>query len=64
MKTNLKALLDKRGLKLIDLARAAGVERSTVTRWHYRGIPPDRVLLVEKLTRIPRKHLRPDLYAR
>ncbi len=61
-KPDLKALLAKRGLRLIDLATHLGIDKSAVTRWHYRQVPADRVLQVERATGIKRKLLRPDLY--
>jgi len=62
MTTDLKQLLAKRGLKLIDLAKELGVERSTATRWAQRRVPANRVLQIEKAVGIKRKLLRPDLY--
>ena len=61
-KPNLKALLAARGLRLVDLAERLGVDKSQATRWAKLRIPADRVLAVEKATRISRKLLRPDLY--
>lgn len=60
---DLKALLAERGLRLTDLAERLGVAPSQPTRWHYKGVPANRVLEIEKATRIKRKLLRPDLYA-
>ena len=63
MKNNpLKTLLDDKGIRLADLARAADVEKSTVTRWASGRIPAERVLEVERITGISRTKLRPDLY--
>lgn len=59
---DLKSLLAKRGLRLIDLADRLGVAASQPTRWHYRGVPASRVLAVEKASGVKRKLLRPDLY--
>jgi DNA-binding transcriptional regulator YdaS (Cro superfamily) len=61
-KPDLKSLLAKRGLRLTDLADLLGLHKSAVTRWHYRQVPADRVLQIEKAAGIKRKHLRPDLY--
>jgi len=56
-----KALEDK-GLKLVDVAREAEVDKATATRW-FQGPPPaERVLQIERITGIPRHTLRPDLY--
>lgn len=59
---DLKKLLASKKLRLVDLSIRLNVSQSTVTRWAQRRIPAHRVLEVEKLTRINRKHLRPDLY--
>jgi len=42
------------------LAAALGVTPQAVSQW--RLCPPRRVLDVERLTKIPRHELRPDLY--
>jgi DNA-binding transcriptional regulator YdaS (Cro superfamily) len=44
------------------LSADLNVERSTVTRWVEKGVPPTRVLEVERLTGIPRTQIRSDLY--
>lgn len=62
--TTLKSLLQKRGLKLTDLAKAASVDKATVTRWAQNRVPAERVLDVERMTGIPRHQIRPDLYPR
>lgn len=51
-----------KGLKLSDVARAIGVNKSALTRWKQRRVPAERVLDVERVTGIPRHELRPDLY--
>jgi DNA-binding transcriptional regulator YdaS (Cro superfamily) len=58
----LAGLLQRRGIRLTDLARSVGVDKSSVTRWDKRRIPAERVLDVERVTGIPRHELRPDLY--
>lgn len=59
---NLRNTLAERGFHMADLARAAGVNKSTVTRWAKRRVPAEQVLHVERLTGISRHDLRPDLY--
>jgi DNA-binding transcriptional regulator YdaS (Cro superfamily) len=46
------------------LARALGVNRSTITHWSNgtKKIPPDRCPAIEQLTKIKCKDLRPDLF--
>ncbi|XYD07449.1 Cro/CI family transcriptional regulator [Methylobacterium sp. NMS12] len=44
----------------IRVARALGISPQAVSQW--RRIPPLRVLDVERVTKIPRQQLRPDLY--
>ena len=55
-------LLDNRGIRNVDLARAAKVDRATVTRWVNRRVPAERVLQIESLTGISRHEIRPDIY--
>lgn len=57
----LKELLALRGMKMIDLATAVGVDKATITRWSKSKIPADRVSEVERATGIPASALRPDL---
>lgn len=61
---SLSSLLRPRQLRLADLARGIGVNKSTVTRWDRRNVPAERVLDVERITGISRHDLRPDLYPR
>ena len=44
------------------LAQAVGVSPAAVTRWQKSGIPHDRVLDIERVSRISRHRLRPDIY--
>lgn len=60
--THLQKLLREKNLKLADLARAFGVEKSSVTWWSKNKIPAERVLEVERVTGIDRHLLRPDIY--
>jgi DNA-binding transcriptional regulator YdaS (Cro superfamily) len=50
------------GFKLRDVAAHCGVDKSTVTRWFQSKIPAERVLEIERLTKISRHELRPDIY--
>ena len=54
--------LQTRGLTAADLARLVGVDKATVSRWHWRQVPAERVIQVERASGIPRQLLRPDLY--
>lgn len=58
----LKSILRERGMRLIDLARALGVHKATVTRWAQRQVPVDRLVSVEVATGVSRHDLRPDIY--
>jgi DNA-binding transcriptional regulator YdaS (Cro superfamily) len=42
------------------LARLLGLAQPTVSAW--RRVPPHRVIEIERLTRVSRRLLRPDLY--
>jgi transcriptional regulator with XRE-family HTH domain len=61
-KQTLRHLLEKKGLRLADLAKLTGLEKSTITRWDQGRVPAERVLEVEQLTGIPRGEIRPDIY--
>lgn len=58
----LPELLRLRDMKLIDLAREAGVDKSTVTRWAQKRVPAERIADVERITGISRHELRPDIF--
>lgn len=60
--SNLVEKLKARGIKLVEVAGAAGVDKSTVTRWLQHRIPAERVLDVERITGVARHELRPDIY--
>jgi DNA-binding transcriptional regulator YdaS (Cro superfamily) len=46
------------------LAEALGVTKQAITGWRHRGVPPERVLAVERLTggTVTRHELRPDIF--
>lgn len=50
------------GKTATDLAALIGVDKSTITKWKYRGIPAKRIVDIERATGIPRAELRPDLF--
>jgi DNA-binding transcriptional regulator YdaS (Cro superfamily) len=56
----LKEVLARHNLRLVDLARAEGVNKSTVSRW--KKVPAERVPGLSRKTGIPRYELRPDLF--
>lgn len=60
--TDFKTMLKKTGIRPVHLARIAGVDKASVSRWMKGRIPAERVLDVERITSIPRHELRPDLY--
>lgn len=45
-----------------ELARRIGIAPQAVTQWD--EVPLKRVLIVEKVTGVPREILRPDMYQR
>jgi DNA-binding transcriptional regulator YdaS (Cro superfamily) len=60
--TPLANVIRSRGLKFVELAKLAGVDKAAISRWVRGKIPAERVLPLEKATGIPRHELRPDLY--
>lgn len=59
------SLLDElrsRDIPYSRLAQDIGVHKSRVTRWAQTGVPPERVLDVERITGISRHDLRPDVF--
>jgi len=42
------------------LAKALGISQPAIYQW--RRVPAERVLMVERITGIPRHQLRPDIY--
>jgi|KBSSwiStaDraftv2_1062776.scaffolds.fasta_scaffold2445115_2 transcriptional regulator with XRE-family HTH domain len=61
-KSVLKRYRDAAGLSLAELAERFDVDKTTVMRWEDRRIPAERVVVIERVTGIPRSRLRPDLY--
>jgi DNA-binding transcriptional regulator YdaS (Cro superfamily) len=57
--TPLDTVREKLG-NLRDLAAALGVSRAAV--YHWRRVPAERVLEVERISGVHRSELRPDLY--
>jgi hypothetical protein len=47
--------------RLAELSVACGITHAAILQW--TRVPSDHVITVEKKTGIPRKELRPDLYA-
>ena len=58
---DLKAWIKAERGRLAKLAAACGITHSAV--WQWERVPQDRILVVEKVTSIPRATLRPDLYS-
>lgn len=49
----------------VKLAKLCGVAQPTIFKWLKKGfVPPRKVLIVEKITGIPRYKLNPDIYPR
>lgn len=62
MSNSLHQEIKGRGMTLAEVAKAASVNKSTVTRWFQSRVPAERVLDLERITGLPRETLRPDLY--
>lgn len=58
----LQILATARGLKLVEIARAIGVHKATVTRWAQGDVPAERAIEIERAMGIGRHELRPDLW--
>jgi excisionase family DNA binding protein len=50
------------GMSLQEIADLLDVHKTTVLRWEAGKIPAERVLELEKITGIPRRRLRADLF--
>lgn len=48
-----------RGTKTL-IAKACGITHGAISQWEV--VPAERVLIVERVTGIPRTELRPDIY--
>ena len=44
------------------LAETLGVDRTTLWRWETGEVPVSRLADIERLTKIPRRKLRPDIF--
>ncbi len=62
MKKDLTTLLAERDMTKAELAKRLNIGKSSITMWEQRRVPAERVLQLERITRIPRYVLRPDLY--
>lgn len=47
---------------IVILADKMGITIATIQNWRTRGLPAERAIELETLTRVDRKRLRPDLY--
>ena len=50
------------GLTLQQLGRQIGVHKTTILRWEEGRIPAERMVEIERVTGLPRRKLRPDLF--
>jgi len=55
----LDILIDRVG-KLSPIAAACGISRPAVSRW--KRVPVEHVLTLERVFKVPRHELRPDIY--
>ena len=49
-------------LSLEALAVTLGVDKSTLWRWEAGAVPVGRLVDIERVTKIPRRRLRPDIF--
>jgi DNA-binding transcriptional regulator YdaS (Cro superfamily) len=49
-------------VSLEKLGESLGVTKAAVRYWERKGVPPERLVEIEKATGIPRAKLRPDLF--
>lgn len=64
MNSPLTVYRKKNGQTLEALAALLRVDKSTLWRWEIGSVPAGRVVEVERVTRIPRRKLRPDIFGR
>jgi len=64
MNSPLTVYRKKNGQTLEALASLLRVDKSTLWRWEIGTVPAARVVEVERVTRIPRRKLRPDIFGR
>lgn len=55
-----RAIRGAGGLKAV--AAKCGVSRQAIDKWFVSGVPPKRVIFVERISGVPRHELRPDIY--
>jgi DNA-binding transcriptional regulator YdaS (Cro superfamily) len=60
MTSGMDLIRAQRGM-LAKVAQGLGLTRAAIVKWHQ--VPAERVVEIERITGIPREHLRPDLYA-
>jgi transcriptional regulator with XRE-family HTH domain len=53
-----------KGATLLEMGKALGVDKSTLMRWEHGRVPPERLAEIERLTGIPRRKLRPDIFGK
>lgn len=54
-------LSEERG-RITKLADTLGINRVTLYRWAKSAVPAEKVVEIERVTGIPRRQLRPDLF--
>lgn len=58
----LHILLKKAQLTQRELADRLGIKQPSISGWRKRGIPIERVPDIERVTGIPRREIRPDMF--
>jgi transcriptional regulator with XRE-family HTH domain len=59
---SIRSFRTSEGLTLEEFASRFGVHKSTALRWEENGVPAERVIAISRVTGIPARELRPDLY--
>jgi transcriptional regulator with XRE-family HTH domain len=62
MKSPLRQYLELNNSTVDELAASLGVNRTTIWRWETGKVPVERLADIERLTKIPRQQLRPDIF--